>query len=207
MGVAMNHKAKDKKYIEAGGLLLLLLLGIVGLPKNSQAQENRSNYWFEGGVGITIAGAGPETDSGGGIAARLAAHYQIQRVVISMPLMATIGGESDFSPYLRDSFNSISLLGGYAVDKSKDMDVVFSGGISRIWGSRVVRVRDEECFVFCFDGKGESFDLVWGVPLELGFYTKGGRMIGVAFTIHANINPEEFFGGLTLNLMLGKRDL
>ena len=66
MGVAMNHKAKDKKYIEAGGLLLLLLLGIVGLPKNSQAQENRSDYWFEGGVGITIAGAGPETDSGGG---------------------------------------------------------------------------------------------------------------------------------------------
>jgi len=33
MGVAMNHKAKDKKYIEAGGLLLLLLLGIVGLQK------------------------------------------------------------------------------------------------------------------------------------------------------------------------------
>jgi len=177
-------------------------------------EDESPRYWLDGGLGFSTAGAGPKTSSGGGIAARLAFHMQVERFILSFPYTANTGGKSDHRTLLgntHDTFNDFSVLIGYPLAETESSLFVVSVGVSRMSGSRVTTEQYvPPCLFGPCEGTAtrftkESLGMRMGVPIEIGLYSLGDSTIGTALVGHININGEEVFAGFTLNLMLGNR--
>ncbi|MDX1586301.1 MAG: hypothetical protein R3222_06135 [Balneolaceae bacterium] len=193
------------KILKPAGFLIVLLM----LTSALQAQNRNTRFWLDAGLGFTAAGGGPETEPGGSMSLRAAGHFQIEKVVLSLPVTVNSGGESSYESFfggnMRDEFVDVGLLVGYAMGHNSDMQLTISTGISRVSGSRVYE-DTEECWFFCNGGKREGFNAVVGIPVEVGFYTLGSSAFGLGFAMHLNFNAEETFAGFSLNLMIGDRD-
>lgn len=190
----------------------LIIIGLI-FSNISMAQtpeyENNTKFWVDIGLGFSAAGSGSETDFGGGLAGRVAAHIQIRQIILSAPLTVNRGGNSKYDSFfgkLSDEYYDTALLVGYPIAQDKKIQLIASAGVSWVRGRRVVLDIDEDCWLFCSDGTLEAIDPVVGIPVEFGFYSRGKSDFGMGLTTYINFNPEEIFAGFTLNLMIGKRD-
>jgi hypothetical protein len=98
---------------------------------------------------------------------------------------------------LRDSFNEVALLAGYAVHRSENSQVVFSAGIASVSGYRVARSPAPDLNTI-----NVPFRTQVGVPLQVMVSAPRGGS-GFGLTAHANLNPEEVFGALTVTYLIG----
>lgn len=189
--------------------VISVLLISISFMLTSQAQDSNNRFWLDLGLGFATAGGGEETRPGGGASLRVAGHFQFEKAVISVPLTINGGGKSNYDAFLggkmRDQFNDVGLLVGYAFSHDSNMQLVISSGISRVGGSKVVR-DTEECWFFCNGGKSEDFEPLVGIPIEVGLYSLGRSAFGLGLTMHININRQENFAGFSLNVMIGDRD-
>lgn len=163
--------------------------------------------WGSLGLGYSHAGAGPETDPGGGIAGRFSVCFQSNRVLITAYATANTGGDSHHKGFLgwtlRDEFFDAGLLIGYVISQREQRRIAPSIGIARVWGRRVVKDIDDHVPVL-FGGPYEREPFAGlGVPVELSIILIENRFLGLGLIGHTNINAEEIFWGFTLNLLVG----
>jgi hypothetical protein len=110
------------------------------------------------------------------------------------------GGTADGTAFdtqfvVRDRFDEVALLVGYAGHRSERSQIVLSAGLAAVSGERVVSG----------DGDGtriEAFDTRIGFPLQLALAAPGPGS-GLGLVVHANLNPEEVFGAVTAMYLIG----
>ena len=94
-------------------------------------------------------------------------------------------------------FYDIGLLVGVATQNRKS-HTSFSIGLARVTGIRVTEN------VQLYFNERVDIDPTIGIPIEFQRFVKVSGGFGIGFNIYWNINNVKSFGGITLNLMLGK---
>lgn len=167
------------------GLFFILFLIKTGTAQ-STAPMNHSRYWISGGLGISSLGS---------LAGSVNGCVQYNRALFIAHATANSQGTFD------DEFFDIGLLMGVA-SKSRKGHVSVAVGVSLVTGSR-----SEGLYINFFgnEEKGrQDITPTFGIPLEVQLYRNLGRFLGLGFDIYANINSEQAFSGITLNLWIGK---
>jgi len=165
------------------------------------------------GVGVGAAGGGAATESKiGGGAYRFGLQTRYRRVALTIQAGGVDGGDSEHTGFLYgpigDEFRDVGALLGYVVAGDRKWRTTVSSGVGLTHGKRVVGSREE---IVCFLGCGpqevadvQDFDDRASLLLELGVSGISRRFAGIAFVAHANVNGEETFGTLTVNLLAGR---
>lgn len=156
--------------------------------------------WLEAGLGTGRAGAGPNTEAGGYLSARMAATVRRGRPFATARMTLTSGG---LSPYnggffsfggLRDGFEEVAVLVGYALPVAGPLEVSAAAGVARVAGSRAV---PNGCTITCFStGTSDPFSARVGVPVEVQLAVRLHDRARFGVTGYADFNGEEHFGGV-----------
>ena len=94
-----------------------------------------------------------------------------------------------------ESVWDIGILYGFARPRGKG-SIIFSGGVSYVGGMKYLT--DD------YDNYKEIDISTIGLPLEAQFVRSFSSGLGLSTTLFGNINSENSFGGVTLNLIFGK---
>jgi hypothetical protein len=194
-------------------LYLMVVLGAAPAAPAQHASDSPSpatlptTFWFSGGLGVGAAGAGPHTEAGGGVAGRLAFNVHHGRMVATVRAAMSTGGASEYSALfidvIRDQAHDVGILAGYAFPVGQRWDILASAGVAGVWVSRAVPADCAYGWCLFGDGRREHLAPVVGIPLELGVLARISERIGVGATAFGNVNAEESFGGLSLNVSWG----
>ncbi len=166
--------------------IILLHIGYESVHAQAEKESLKNLHWINAGLGVSSMG------SFGGNAG-LSIQYG--------KLIYTLRGTANSEEYLRggDEFFDVGLLIGIASETQKSHASI-SIGIAIVTGSRYQKTPS----FFGFGGKSVDIIPTIGLPIESQLFLKLSRSIGMGFNIYLNINKEEPFGGITLNLLLGK---
>lgn len=174
--------------------VILLLAGAA--PASAQAARQTS--WVILGGGASLAGGDDETSSGVGLAGHVGLAHQRGPFLVSfragMNGGGTTGEHVGGGGTLRDRFDEVALLAGYAVHRAEGSQVVLSTGIAAVSGERVGAIDL---------GRGNvPFDTRIGLPLQLDIWNPAAAT-SFGISLHANFNAEEVFGALTVTYLIG----
>lgn len=161
------------------------------------AQNNNVHTRVVLGGGVSFAGDGPATNGGAGLAGHIGLRHQRRNYVFGARAGMNGGGtyQTTLAGGLRDRFDEIAALVGYAVHRSETAQVVLSTGLAAVSGERVE----------VGPGGGASnapFDTRIGLPLQVALSSPAGRS-GLGLVVHANLNAEEAFGAITATYLIG----
>ncbi|MCH8126734.1 hypothetical protein IIC38_12325 [candidate division KSB1 bacterium] len=171
---------------------LLVCIIIVFLSSESTYVYAQNEVWIHAGLGISSLG--PFGGSPGGSAGL---SIQSKKLIFSFRMTANL---EDIVFSTGSEFYDIGLLVGVATQNRKS-HTSFSIGLARVTGIRVTE--NVQCVFFCFNERVD-IDPTIGVPIVFQYFMKVSGVIGYGFNIYWNINNVKSFGGITLNLMLGK---
>jgi hypothetical protein len=182
----------------AGAAVLCVLVGLA-VARPVQAQGERIHTQFVVGGGLSFAGGDSVTDAGEGLAGHLGVRHQRERVLLSVRLGTNYGGTAPVNVPggLRDRFDEVALMAGYAVYHSEKSLVVLSAGIASVSGERVGTGPAPH-----FGTSNVPFEARVGVPLQMTMSAPGGGS-GFGLTAHVNLNREEVFGAFTVTYQIG----
>lgn len=180
--------------IVKSGVLAALVLA---RPVQAQGERIHTHLVVAGGVGF--AGGDSVTGAGHGLAGHVGLKHQRERLVFSIRAGTNYGGTApnNILGGLRDRFDEVALLAGYAVHKSENSQVVLSAGVASVSGERVGTGAAP-----AFGTTNVPFKARVGVPLQMTISAPGGGS-GFGLTAHANLNPEEVFGAVTVTYLIG----
>ncbi len=177
--------------------------GINGFSQSKDKNLTSPEYFLSIGAGFSVAGAGPHTSLGGGLCLRGEASFAFNKIILSAYGAANTGGGSEYSGFLSEGINDFfAEIGGQIgmVKRTKDRTQIhYKAGLCALQGTRVY----PDPGGWFGDGKYVDLKTTIGVPFEIS-WQKHKKIIGYGLTFFMNINPEEVFGGLSLNLLLGK---
>ena len=157
------------------------------------------------GLGGATATTSDITVSQGGLSARSSLTILIKPVALTARILSNPGGRNPYAlPYadVNDHFYEAGFLIGYVWEKSTVFRVIVSGGGAVVWGQRGAVNDSPFMGQPLMLGYKETLDPIFGIPLELGFYS-GKKHVGFGLIFHANYNAEETLWGITANLLLG----
>jgi len=97
-----------------------------------------------------------------------------------------------------DEFFDVGLLVGLA-GQSRKGHASIAIGLARVTGSR-----SEGLDLFGTGTGREDIVPTLGLPIELQLFGNIVRNLGLGLYAYANLNAEQVFGGITVNLRLGK---
>ena len=178
---------------------LLVCIIIVFLSSESTYVYAQNGVWIHAGLGISSLG--PFGGSPGG-----SAGLSIQSKKLIFSLRATANKEDAVEIFTAgEEFYDVGLLVGIATQNLKT-HTSFSVGLARVTGFRIMEttVEYEDCFLCFYSEKRVDIDPTIGIPIEFQRFVKVSGGFGIGFNIYWNINNVKSFGGITLNLMLGK---
>lgn len=178
----------------ASGVLAALVLA-----PPIQAQGDRVHTHLVVAGGVSFAGGDSATDAGPGLAGHVGLKHQRERLVFFLRAGTNYGGTApvDIPGGLRDRFDEVALLAGYAVHRSATSQVALAAGIASVSGERVGTGPAP-----AFGTTNVAFRARVGVPLQMTISGPGGGS-GFGLTAHANLNPEEAFGAVTVTYLIG----
>ena len=135
-------------------------------------------FWLNAGLGRSSVGwlAG---NAGGSI--------QYGSGLVSLRITANV---ESFDYRGSDKLYDLGLLFGLASRGTKGHASI-AAGTARVTGSR-------------YDHGKRGFDPVIGLPVEVQFFRHFGSFFGLGVNAFANVNAEQSFAGISLNLRLGK---
>ena len=164
-----------------------------------QAQGDRIHTRLVVGAGVSGAGGDSATSAGAGFAGHLGVKHQRDRLVLSIRAGTNYGGTAPVNVPggLRDRFDEVALMAGYAVHRSGDSQVVLSAGMAAVSGERVGTGPAPH-----FATTNVPFESTIGVPVEVLVSAPTGRS-GFGLAAHVNINPEELYGTVTVTYLIG----
>ncbi len=171
---------------------LLVCIIIVFLSSESTYVYAQKEIWVHAGLGVNSLGPFPGSPGG---SAGLS--IQPKKLIFSFRMTANL---EDIVFSTGSEFYDIGLLVGVATQNRKS-HTSFSIGLARVTGIRVTE--NVQCVFFCFNERVD-IDPTIGVPIVFQYFMKVSGVIGYGFNIYWNINNVKSFGGITLNLMLGK---
>jgi hypothetical protein len=217
--------------------LVFWLVFVAGIMVNSPAAKTQTvdsshatNSWMICiGNGYSHAGPGPQSKAGGGLTFRTALYCQVDHIVFSARVTYNTGGKSNYDDYLLSDENSDELLLDFLHEKFYDLGLLIGGatrqdnglrlialtGITIVCGKRIIIKEYEPLLSWLFFPEireyfvdRQYFNPCIGIPFELGLTYNVNRFLGVGLITYANLNPEESFCGVTLNVImeLNKRD-
>ena len=165
----------------------------------AQAQGERAHTQVVLGGGVSFAGGSPPTSAGAGLAGHAGLRHQREDLVFSVWAAMHHGGSAPATVPggLRDSFDELALMAGYAVHRSGNSQVVLSAGIASVSGERVGTGPAP-----FFGQANVPFKTRIGFPLQMTLSAPGGGS-GFGLTAHANLNPEEVFGAVMVTYLIG----
>ncbi len=168
-------KMKRSNFLRSRKAALFVL--ILALPLSG---EEPNLFWFSAGMGVCTLG-----DLGFGGSAL--ASVPIQRTVLS--LRGTMNSESFFG----DEFGDAAVTFGRAI-QSHGGHLSLACGPAVVFGSRCSGLF----------GTRRTVAPTLGAALALQAFTSLGAHIGVGGYAYADLNGEQPFAGLTLNLFVGR---
>lgn len=181
-------------------LATLCALAVVGVATPVQAQDpprGQTEVVVEGG--LSLAGDDSVSRSGPGLAGHVGARHHRGRLVFSLRMGMNQGGSAytTLPGGLRDRFDEIALMVGYALHRTQHSQAVLSTGVASVSGERVGTGPAPY-----FGTTNVPFRATVGVPVQLALSVPAGRS-GLGMAVHANINPEEVFGAVTVQYLFG----
>ncbi len=168
-------------------LITSLSLEFTSVFARTETKSNENLYWFNGGLGRSSLGS---------VGGSTGMSIQLKKMMFSM--RATANSEGGGILDGGDEFFDVGLLIGIATQRLKN-NASFLVGIARVAGSRYIETSDS-----FFGGKRVDIVPTIGFPIESQLFFKLSGWFGMGLNIYLNLNREETFGGITLNLMLGK---
>lgn len=170
-----------------------ILTTIVFTPVHAQDVYTRGVL----GAGVSMAGGGPATNAGAGISGHAGLRHQRGSYVLSARVGMNVGGSAHTTLRggLRDRFDEIAVLVGYAVHGGESSQIVLSTGLAAVSGERVAGEEGDSA-------GNEAFGTRIGLPLQLALSTPGPGS-GFGLVVHANVNGEEVFGAVTATFLIG----
>lgn len=180
------------------GIATLGALVALAVARPVQAQHERIHTHLVVAGGLSFAGGDSATTADAGLAGHVGLQHQRARLAFLARAGTNYGGTSPITVpggRLRDRFDELALLAGYAVYRSENSQVLLMAGIAAVSGERV--------------GTGPyrgpanvSFTSRAGVPLQMTISAPGGGS-GFGLTAHADLNREEVFGAVTVTYLIG----
>lgn len=178
-------------------LTAILALSSLALPAQTSEVKAKSSFWLNVGTGVSMAGKGPETQSGGGGMGRIGLGIQKKQWMLRLQQTSNTGGPSRFTGFLggklKDSFLETSLMPGYVFSRQEGLQIVGSAGLSLVH-PRLVSSRS----TFFGQGTVDRLDPVLGVPIELGLVLGKKKWFRFGMYAHMNFNSTVNFFNLSL---------
>jgi len=168
-------------------IIIILILGFRSVIAQEKLEPDMYPIWINAGLGISSLGA-----IGGN------AGLSVQSGKWLYTIRGTANSENSGILSGGDEFFDVALLFGIATENKKN-HASFSIGIARVTGSRY----REGSGGFLFSGKRNDISPTIGLPMESQLFFKISGFLGLGLNLYFNLNKEESFGGLSLNLMLG----
>ena len=168
-------------------ILIPLLLFTFANTIHAQSTNSNANdkfFWLNAGLGPNTFG-----EEGLSLGVNMNATYQFSRHMFSLRL----NGCSEF--FTENKITEYGLLYGYALASSHIL-LSLGAGIAVVSGSISKGLFAEE--------EPEEIGPTVGLPLEVHLCWRAFRFLGIGLYGYANMNPEESFAGVTLNLQIGK---
>jgi hypothetical protein len=177
--------------VRAGGI-------VEGASGPTEPRAERVHTQLIVGGGLSFAGGDSVSSAGAGLAGHLGLRHQRENLVFSIRVGTNYGGSADVNipGGLRDRFDEIALMAGYAVHISKSSQIVLSSGVASLWGERVGTGPAPH-----FATTNVPFQTTVGVPVQMTVSAPDGTS-GLGLTVHANLNPEEVYGALTVTYLI-----
>jgi hypothetical protein len=200
-------------------IALAFICGVSCFNISSQTTDTvhqKGSWMISFGNGLSYAGDGDQSKAGWGLTVRTALDYEFKGLVVSAGVARIAGGTAKYDEWYLDNNSSNSLIldkhdlffdyglmiGG-AIKLNNRLCLKAMTGISAVMGKRIVVTKttgflsDE---VYHIERK--SFDPCVGMPFEMNLQYHFIDALGVGLCAHANLNSEEDFYGIMINLIL-----
>ena len=170
---------------------MIVLMGHDALHAQEHSPDEKRNVWISAGLGPSFLG---------GIAGNASLGFRYKSFLLSLRTTANTKFEDSglFGP-VGDEFFDQALIVGYCL-KERDSLASIGVGVSRVNGSRY---DSSVSSGFFSSGGREDFAPIFGVPIEAQYVFILGKGFGLGIYGYANLNSEQLFGGLILNLVFG----
>ena len=177
-------------------IAIVLLAAVLPLPLSGQDIAPHTRVVV--GAGVSFAGAGPASRAGPGLAGHVGLRHQRGGYVFSARAGMIGGGSSPIRipGGLRDRFDELAIMAGYAVHEGEGSQVVISAGLAAVSGERVETGSDGGAATVPFATR-------IGLPFQLALSAPGATS-GLGLAVHLNVNPEEVFGAVTATYLIGR---
>jgi len=182
----MAHYVRTCSRLVCASFVLLLAKAA---PADAQlpAEPNKVTYWLSGGLGHSSLGS---------LAGNASGNIQYGSGLISLHASAHAETVEIFGG--GDELYDLGLLVGIASRGTREL-ASFAVGIARVTGSRYIGRPG-----LFSSGRRVGTQPTIGLPIEAQLFHKLGRIAGLGACMYADINSEQTFGGITLNIQLGK---
>lgn len=183
----------------SGMIAMIYVLAALVVAGPAQAQSENVHTQAVVGGGVSFAGGDSVTRAGPGLAGHVGLIHQRESFVLSVQVGTNYGGSAAtyLAGGLRDRFDEIALMAGYAVQRSQSSQVVLAVGVASVSGERVGTGPGPH-----FGTTNVPFRARVGVPLQIAVSAPGGGS-GWGMTAHGNLNQEEVFGAVTVRYLIG----
>lgn len=179
--------------------LSIFLLVSVAFSVNTLAQDTRG--WIGNGLGASLAGGGV------GLSDRASVQLVFGNVGVSARASVNDGGASEYRGFfgrLRDEAFDAGATVGYAVQRPGGGYWIVGAGPSVVWGRRIIGAEEPPCFIRCA-AEWEDYGPTAGVAIDAGMYAPFSKVFGYSIVLHASLNKEQSFVGLTFGVTVGKQ--
>ena len=200
-------------------LLIISSVSSCGLIAQTLDSTHKSgSLVFSFGNGFSYAGKGDQSEAGWGLAIRTSLGYKYNGLLVSVGVAGSAGGTAKYEEWYLDQIDTDDLLFdkhdlffdlafkmGGMVRLNNRLYITAMSGVSIVMGKRLIVtsrtgfLSDETHIV-----ERSSFDPCIGIPLEAGLNFNLVKTMGVGLCAFANINSEENYFGIALNLIFGK---
>lgn len=164
-------------------ILVLVFASIDSVCAQPTSQTSKSRFWLSGGLGLSTLSS---------VAGSANASVQFKRILFT--LRTTANSASVFG----DEFFDVGLLVGLS-SQGRGGHASVAIGFARVTGSR-----SSGLDLFGTGDGREDINPTFGLPIEVQLFGNIGRIFGLGLYAYANVNPEQNFGGITVNLRFGK---
>ncbi|HOT97983.1 MAG TPA: hypothetical protein PLG50_16355 [bacterium] len=176
------HPISFNRYTR-GFVLVCQLAGISLAPVPATAETKSLRYWISGGLGICSLG-----DMAGNL------HAGLQNGAILLSMRTTVNSAGLFD----DEFYDTALLLGPSVRHSR-WQASIAAGVARVTGSRGSGLN-----IFASGSARKAISPRAGLPLEVQLFYHLNSSLAAGLYGWANLNKVQNWGGIALNLKLGR---
>lgn len=171
--------------------IAFLFVALIPHTSFSASDESTQNklYWLNFGPGLSTFG------SMGGSAS---INVQMDKFVVSLSSSMATEEVGLFSS--GDEFMDVGLCAGLASRSDRGCASLLIG-LARVTGSYYVKDTGD-CWFFC--GQRKQYNPTLGLVLQSRAFLKLSRIFGAGIVVYSDFNKHRNFGGLTLNLFVGK---